>query len=98
MIRTALTMLVGDRAKFLGIVFGALWVRDRGAWAAWGAHTAWLFATSGLMQGGLFEAHVAANPWGGAEHGPLGGHAAVIALLPLVVGALVGAARTPRAA
>ncbi len=77
----------------LGIVFGALWVRDRGAWPAWGAHTAWLFATSALMQGGIFEAHVAGNRWGGAELGPLGGQAALIALLPLAAGALVGAAR-----
>lgn len=76
----------------LGVVFGALWVRDRGAWPAWGAHTAWLFATSAMMQGGLFEAHVASNAWGGGEAGPLGGRAAVIALLPLAMGALVGAA------
>lgn len=77
----------------LGIVFGALWVRDRGAWPAWAAHAAWLFASSALMQGGFFEAHVASTPWGGAEFGPLGGHAAVIALLPLAVGALVGTSR-----
>jgi len=77
----------------LGLVFGALWVRDRGAWPAWGAHTAWLFATSALMQGGIFEAHVAANRWGGAELGPLGGQAALLALLPLAAGALVGTAR-----
>ncbi len=82
----------------LGLVFGALWVRDRGAWPAWGAHTAWLFATSAFMQGGLFEAHVAGNAWGGGDAGPLGGRAAVVALLPLAVGALVGAARTRRAA
>jgi hypothetical protein len=82
----------------LGIVFGALWVRDRGAWPAWGAHTAWLFATSALMQGGIFEAHVAGTAWGGAALGPLGGQAAVIALLPLAAGALAGTARTRRAA
>ena len=61
----------------LGIVFGSLWVRDRGAWPAWGAHTAWLFGTGLLMQGGLFEARVASTPWGGADAGPLGGMAAV---------------------
>jgi len=80
----------------LGIVFGAIWVRDRGAWAAWGAHAAWLFATSALMQGGLFEAHVAASRWGGAELGPLGGQAALIALMPLAAGALVGTATRGR--
>ncbi len=83
-------------AGLLGIVFGALWVRDRGAWAAWGAHTAWLFATSALMQGGLFEAHVAATPWGGGDVGPLGGQAAVIALLPLAAGALAGDGAHPQ--
>lgn len=81
----------------LGIVFGALWVRDRGAWAAWGAHTGWLFTTSALMQGGLFESHVASGTWGGGDAGPLGGMAAIVGLLPLAVGALVGTARVARA-
>lgn len=82
----------------LGIVFGSLWVRDRGAWPAWGAHTAWLFTTSLLMQGGIFDARVFAGTWGGGDAGPLGGTAAVIALLPLAVGALAGSARTRRTA
>ena len=82
----------------LGIVFGSLWVRDRGAWPAWGAHTAWLFTTSLLMQGGLFEARVFAGTWGGGDAGPLGGTAAVIALLPLAAGALAGTARQRRTA
>jgi hypothetical protein len=81
----------------LGIVFGSLWVRDRGAWPAWGAHTAWLFGTALLMQGGFLEAKVASTPWGGADAGPLGGMAAVLALLPVAAGALVGSARTARA-
>ena len=80
----------------LGIIFGALWVRDRGAWPAWGAHTAWLFTTSALMQGGVFQAHVASTPGGGGDAGPLGGTAAIIALLPLAAGAVAGAARTRR--
>lgn len=80
----------------LGLVFGSLWVRDRGAWPAWGAHTAWLFGTGLLMQGGVFEARVASTTWGGADAGPLGGTAAVIALLPLAAGALAGSARTRR--
>lgn len=80
----------------LGMVFGALWVRDRGAWPAWGAHTAWLFTTSFLMQGGIFDARVFAGTWGGGDFGPLGGTAAVIALLPLAAGALAGSARVRR--
>ena len=68
------------------------------AWPAWGAHTAWLFATSALMQGGIFEAHVASGGWGGADFGPLGGLAAVVALLPIAMGALAGSARRRSAA
>lgn len=80
----------------LGLVFGSLWVRDRGAWPAWGAHTAWMFGTGFLMQGGVFEARVASTPWGGADAGPLGGIAAVIALVPLAAGALAGSVRPRR--
>ena len=82
----------------LGMIFGALWVRDRGAWPAWGAHTAWLFATSALMQGGLFESKVAAGSWGGGDMGPLGGLAALLALVPIAAGALAGSARVRRRA
>ncbi|MDB4946263.1 MAG: hypothetical protein JWP97_5797 [Labilithrix sp.] len=82
----------------LGLVFGALWVRDRGAWMAWGAHATFLFTSSALMQGGLFEAHVAAGAWGGGALGPLAGQAAVVALLPVGLGAVVGAARPGRPA
>ncbi len=80
----------------LGLVFGALWVRDRGAWAAWGAHSAWLFTSSLLMQGGVAESRVASSTWGGADAGPLGGSAAIVALLPLAVGALLGVTRGAR--
>lgn len=79
----------------LGLVFGALWVRDRGAWAAWGAHAAWLFTTSFLMQGGIFESRVASSSWGGGDAGPLGGTAAIVALIPIALGALAGSRRRP---
>ena len=42
------------------------------------------------MQGGLFESRVAATSWGGGDAGPLGGTAAILALLPLALGALAG--------
>lgn len=74
----------------LGVIFGALWVRDRGAFPAWGAHTAWLFTSSLLMQGGVFESRVASTAWGGGDAGPLGGTAAMVALLPLAFGAIGG--------
>src|SRR5207302_9605965 len=76
-----------------GIAFGALWRRDRGAWLAWGAHTSWLVTTDLFFRGGLYEAHVAASSWGGADAGPLGGAAAVVALLPFSAAAIVWAAR-----
>lgn len=77
----------------LGLVFGALWVRDRGAWLPWGAHTAWLFTTGLLLSGGVFDARVGASSWGGGDAGALGGSAAVLGVLPFGVGALVWAAR-----
>ena len=72
----------------LGLVFGALWARDRGAWQAWGAHTAWLFGTAMLLDGGLLDARPATNAWGGGNAGALGGAAAVVAALPFGFAAL----------
>lgn len=85
----------------LGLVCGALWVQWRGAWAAWGAHTAFRFGVDLVLSGGLYEAHVAANDWGGGSAGALGGSAAVVALLPFGAAAVLWAARrgaAPRAA
>lgn len=81
-------------AGLLGVIFGALWIRDRGAWLAWGAHTALTFAVSTLAQGGLLDARVARNAWGGGDTGLLGGFAAVAALAPLALGAFAWARRT----
>jgi hypothetical protein len=80
----------------LGLVFGALWIRDRGAWMAWGAHTAWLFTSALLLSGGLFDARVAAGSWGGGAAGALAGSAAVVALVPVALGVLAWAARRDR--
>jgi hypothetical protein len=38
-----------------GWLFAALWERDRGAWAAVGAHGAWLLLVGSALHGGLFE-------------------------------------------
>lgn len=76
-----------------GIVLGALWIRDKGAWLAWGANMAWMITTDLFFHGGLFDAHVAMSAWGGAEAGPLAGSAAVVSLLPFAAGAIVWAAR-----
>ena len=77
----------------LGVVFGALWIRDRGAWLAWGAHTAFTFAVGTLAQGGLVEARVARSAWGGGDAGLLGGFVAVAALAPLAIAAFAWAGR-----
>jgi hypothetical protein len=38
-----------------GWFFAAIWTRDRGAWGAVGAHTAWLLLLGSLLHGGLFD-------------------------------------------
>jgi hypothetical protein len=81
----------------LGLVFGALWVRDGGAWPAWGAHTAFRFGMDVLFAGGFYDAQVAQGTWGGGSAGVLGGSAAVVALLPFGAAAVIWAARSPRA-
>ncbi len=76
----------------LGLFFGALWVRDRGAWMAWSAHAAWLFGQELLFEGSVFRAHLAPTRWAGGTHGMLDGRAAVVAVLPLATWALAWAA------
>jgi hypothetical protein len=38
-----------------GVALGALWVRDRGAWMACAANTAWTWTTSSVFGGGLLD-------------------------------------------
>ncbi len=38
-----------------GWLFAVLWTRDRGAWAAVGAHAAWLMLLGSVIHGGLFD-------------------------------------------
>ncbi|MEO8796401.1 MAG: CPBP family glutamic-type intramembrane protease [Polyangiaceae bacterium] len=63
----------------LAVAFAAAWVQDRGAWAAWGAHTAWLLATTTLGRGALFDVKTA----GGAnlENDPVVAAALVVLAL-----------------
>ena len=75
-------------AGLVGTVFGALWVRDGGAWRAWAAHAAFRFATTTLFVGGLVHGRIADNAWGGGGQGMLGGTAAVVALGPAFARAL----------
>lgn len=42
-------------AFFGGVAYGALWLRDRGAWLAWGAHAAFGWASTSLATGALVD-------------------------------------------
>ncbi|HEX7666714.1 MAG TPA: hypothetical protein VF407_19435, partial [Polyangiaceae bacterium] len=48
-------------AAALAVAFAAAWIQDKGAWAAWGAHTAWLLATETLGRGAVFDVKTAAG-------------------------------------
>ncbi len=82
---TPRTMFV---ALLLGVVSGALWVRDRGAWLPCAARTATTFTATTLLAGGLVQARVGDDAWAGGGSGMLGGTAAVVALAPVAVLAL----------
>jgi hypothetical protein len=75
-------------AALLGVLFGALWLRDRGAWQPWAANTAFRFVTGTLLSGGLVHGRLADNAWAGGSAGMLGGTAATVALAPVAVLAL----------
>jgi hypothetical protein len=44
-----------------GVALGALWVRDRGAWMACGANTAWTWMTGPIFGGGLLDVRFASS-------------------------------------
>jgi CAAX prenyl protease-like protein len=83
-------------AALQAVAFGALWLRDRGAWKACGAHAAWVWATGSLMRGGLLDLRVALGGWGGGDAGIEGGLAATLALAALAALAAFWATRNPR--
>jgi hypothetical protein len=76
-------------AGLLGVVFAALWIKDRGGWVAFGAHTAWTVATGGLIRGGLFDLRSSLGAWGGGDAGFLGSLAVALALVPVATYASV---------
>jgi hypothetical protein len=45
-----------------GIVLGAIWMRDRGAWMAVGANTAWTWGLGSIVRGGLLDVRFATEP------------------------------------
>lgn len=72
----------------LGAVFGAAWIRDRGAWLPVGAHAAFRFAIDTLFAGGIIQLRLADGRWAGGDAGVLGGYAAFVALLPVAAAAI----------
>jgi hypothetical protein len=45
-----------------GVAFGALWIRDRGAWMACAANAAWTWAIGPVASGGLVDVRFAGSP------------------------------------
>jgi hypothetical protein len=56
------------------VALAGLWMRDRGAWMAWGANTAWTWTLDSVARGGALDVRFAAEP------DSLGGTLAVLAL------------------
>jgi hypothetical protein len=70
-------------AAVLGTVGGitaCLWLRDRAAYTAMGAHAGWLFGTRAVFRGGLFELAGSASFMGGLGAGAFSGGAAWVVL------------------
>jgi hypothetical protein len=80
-------------AALAGAAFAAVWERDRGAWKAVGAHTAWLFATGAMIRGGLLDVRAAASAWGGGDVGFRGSIAVLVATGAIAVAVIAAATR-----
>ncbi len=63
-----------------GVCLTTLWLRDRGAWVALGAHAAWTLVTTTVLAGGLCDARWASSAWGG---GPGGMSSSLAVVVPL---------------
>jgi hypothetical protein len=77
----------------LGGITACLWLRDRAAYTAIGAHAGWLFGTRAVFRGGLFELAGSASFMGGLGAGAFSGGASWLVLAC----ALVAAAASLRA-
>lgn len=83
-------------AGVAGAAFGSLWLLDRGAWMAVGAHTAWTFGTGTLARGGLLDVRSAMNAWAGGDAGFAGGWAASLVVAVAAAAGLYTAKRRMR--
>jgi hypothetical protein len=82
----AVTLAMASEA-LRGAALGALWLRDRGAWMAWGANTAWTWTLYSL--GGVVDVRFVGDPRAGV--------AAVAVLAVACVAAAFWALRRPPA-
>jgi hypothetical protein len=87
-------------AGLSGIVFASLWIRDRGGWLAFGAHTAWTLATGAMIGGGILDLRPSSGRWGGValggDAGFLRSPAMAAALVPIAAFAVVWSRRAPK--
>jgi hypothetical protein len=78
-----------------GVAFAALWQKDRGAWLAVGANTAWIFTTRSLFHDALLDVRFSPTVWGGGDVEAAGSATVLAVLVPL---ALAAAAASYKAA
>ena len=81
-------------AGLIGVSYATLWLRERGAWLAWAAHTTWTLVTTTVVSGGVMDAFWAPSRWGGGALGFDGSLAALVAVALVTMIAIV-AVRTP---
>jgi Type II CAAX prenyl endopeptidase Rce1-like len=72
-----------------GVACGALWLKDRGAWLAWAAHAAFLWACTTLGRGAILDVRAAPNGWGGGDAWLASGGSAVLSMAIVCAGALL---------
>jgi hypothetical protein len=80
-------------AGVAAVPLAALWLREGGAFGACGAHAAWTFATTTVVDGGLWDLRWADGAWGGGGRGLEGSTAVLAAASIIASGAAVALVR-----
>ncbi|MDB4995003.1 MAG: hypothetical protein JWM74_2435, partial [Myxococcaceae bacterium] len=80
------TPLEAAAAGALAVVFAALWLADRGAWLAWGAHVGYGIVTGPLTRGGLVDLRAQPGLWGGGDNGVEAGAAGLVVVAAAAIG------------
>jgi hypothetical protein len=73
-------------AALAAVCFATLWIRQRGAFMAWAAHTAWSLGTTTAISGGVCDGLWGASAWGGGGGGGGGGGSGVDGSLAVAIG------------